>query len=175
MQNMNIKLGYIEESKDDIIVNAANKHLYEGGGVCGAIFRKAHDKGLAKECAEIIRARGSLKDGEVAVTGGYNTNAKYIIHAVDPVYVDGNHGERDALYACYINALNETQNLGCRTITFPAISSGIFGYPKHEAWQVAFEAVRDWQQKHDYEVAVTFYVNSQKSKDIADNVLADMN
>lgn len=121
----------------DCVVNAANESLSAGGGVCGAIFREAGSEELEKAC----KAIGYCSTGSAVITPGFNLNAKYIIHAVGPKWLGGNHNEEKLLHDCYLAAMRLAQERSCKTIGFPVISSGIFGYPKKEAWKVALQAV----------------------------------
>lgn len=120
----------------DCVVNAANEQLLAGGGVCGAIFREAGYDELEKACREI----GHCDTGSAVITPGFGLRAKYIIHAVGPRWRGGNHNERDLLRNCYLTAMRLAREKGCKSVGFPVISSGIFGYPKEEAWEVALLA-----------------------------------
>lgn len=125
----------------DCVVNAANEGLWAGGGVCGAIFKEAGYEKLEKACQEI----GYCRTGSAVITPGFDLKAKYIIHAVGPRWQDGNHNEESLLHNCYQAAMQLAQEKGCKSIGFPVISSGIFGYPKKEAWEVALCAVGNCQ------------------------------
>lgn len=122
----------------DAIVNAANRKLLGGGGVDGAIHRAAGPE-LLEEC----RGLGGCETGKAKVTGGYRLPARYVIHAVGPVYRDGRHGEAELLAGCYRTALRLADERECRSIAFPAISCGIYGYPLPEATGIAVETVRN--------------------------------
>ncbi len=117
----------------DAIVNAANERLLMGGGVCGAIFAAAGAEALTKACAKI----GYCKTGDAVLTRGFALPAKYVIHAVGPVWRGGAEGEPELLAACYDNALALARRQGIRSIAFPLISSGIYGFPKDVALSVA--------------------------------------
>lgn len=134
----------------DCIVNAANEELWAGGGVCGAIFKEAGYEQLERACREI----GHCDTGSAVITPGFNLKAEYIIHAVGPRWSGGNHGESGLLQRCYKAAIMLAQENGCTTIGFPLISSGIYGYPKKEAWEVALKAVKEVQDDMDVYFAV---------------------
>ncbi len=121
----------------DAIVNAANERLAPGGGVCGAIHRAAGPK-LAQACAAI----GHCPTGEARITQGFDLPAKFVIHAVGPVWQGGTRGERDLLASCYRHAIELARHHDCRDIAFPAISTGIFGYPPEAAARVAVSTAR---------------------------------
>ncbi len=123
----------------DAIVNAANKSLLGGGGVDGAIHRAAGPE-LLQAC---IPLNGCLT-GEAKITPGFNLPAHYVIHTVGPVYRDGKHGEPELLKNCYQNALQLAVNNNIRTIAFPAISTGVYGYPQEKAAAIAVETVRSF-------------------------------
>lgn len=125
----------------DCVVNAANERLLAGGGVCGAIFDEAGYERLEMACKEI----GHCDTGSAVITPGFDLKANYIIHAVGPRWQGGNHDEERLLRNCYQAALQLAQERGCKSIGFPVISSGIFGYPKKEAWEVALLAIDSFQ------------------------------
>ena len=140
----------------DAIVNAANTSLQMGGGVCGAIFNAAGAGKLQAACDELA----PIKTGEAVITDGFDLPAKFIIHTAGPVYDDGKHGEEELLRSCYINSLRLAVENDCQSIAFPLISSGIYGYPKAEALDVATTAIRDFINEHDINVSLVVFDKS---------------
>ena len=135
---MEILAGDITTLGVDAIVNAANEQLAGGGGVDGAIHRAAGPK-LLDACREI----GGCPTGQARLTPGFDLPAKYVIHAVGPVYRDGAHGEPELLAGCYRAALQLAREHNLRSIAFSAISTGVYGYPFDRATRLAFETVAD--------------------------------
>jgi O-acetyl-ADP-ribose deacetylase (regulator of RNase III) len=129
--------GDITQLDVDAIVNAANASLLGGGGVDGAIHRAA-GPGLLEEC----RRLGGAETGEVKMTGGHRLAARHVLHAVGPVWQGGGAGEDEALARCYRNALRIAAEAGLRSIAFPAISTGVYGYPIERATRIAVAEVR---------------------------------
>lgn len=132
----------------DAIVNAANTQLSAGGGVCGAIFRAAGYRELQAACDKL----SPIQTGEAVMTPGFNLPAKFIIHTAGPIYNGGNHGEAKLLAACYTNSLKLAAENNLRSIAFPLISSGIYGYPAQEALAVAVTTIKNFLQTHDMEI-----------------------
>lgn len=137
----------------DAIVNAANKALKKGGGVCGAIFDAAGNEQLQKACDKI----GNCNVGEAVLTPGYNLPAKYIIHTVGPIWQDGSYGEAMYLANCYKNSLKLAFEHNLESIAFPLISSGIYGYPKDQALRIAISTISKFLLKNDMQVYLVVY------------------
>ena len=135
------------------IVNAANRSLLGGGGVDGAIHRAA-GPGLLVEC----RGRGGCETGRAKITGGHGLKARHVIHAVGPVWHGGGQGEAELLAGCYRAAMDLAEEAGCRTVAFPASSTGVYGYPATAAAEVAVATLRDWLAgREGYEVALVAF------------------
>jgi O-acetyl-ADP-ribose deacetylase (regulator of RNase III) len=137
---LELRLGDITEEMTDAIVNAANSSLLGGGGVDGAIHRAAGPQLLA-ECRKVRDRRGSLPPGQAVITPGGNLKAKYVIHTVGPVWNGGNMNEPEILKSCYSSAIEEASRQGCLSVSFPSISTGIFGYPVDLAAPIALGAL----------------------------------
>ena len=147
---LRIRKQSITEMDVDCIVNAANSQLRHGGGVCGAIFAAAGARELQAACD----ALGHCTTGEAVITPGFKLKAKYIVHAVGPIWQGGNYNEEKLLYRCYQNAMKVAYTKGCRSIAFPLISSGIYGYPVEDAWRVAIKAIQESPYEMDVIIAV---------------------
>ena len=152
----------------DAIVNAANTDLKPGGGVCGAIHRAAGPE-LAAACAEL---RG-CPTGEARITPGFKLKAKYVIHAVGPVWRGGAAGEAERLASCYRRSLEIAAGLGLATVAFPCISTGLYGYPLEPAARVAVATVRDTAARLDGLREVLFCCFSAADLRVYEAVLAE--
>ena len=161
---LRIRKQSITEMDVDCIANAANSQLRHGGGVCGAIFAAAGARELQAACD----ALGHCPTGEAVITPGFKLKAKYIVHAVGPIWQGGNHNEENLLYRCYQNAMKVACAKGCRSIAFPLISSGIYGYPVKDAWRVAIKAI----QESPYEMDVTIAVIDDRALQLGTSILS---
>lgn len=151
IKHIYIKQGDITKESTDAIVNAANPSLLGGGGVDGAIHRAA-GPGLLEECRNL----GGCNHGEARITGGYNLKAKHVIHTPGPIYRDGRSGEREILQNSYLNSMRLARENNLRSIAFPAISTGVYGYPLEEACEVAINTVLNFMRDENYTMDVYF-------------------
>lgn len=146
-----ILIGDIIDEKCGAIVNAANKELQAGGGVCGAIFKKAGYDELQKEC----NTKSPIKTGEAVITKGYNLNADYIIHAAGPIYKDDSSSID--LFNAYTNSLRVAEENRVYSIAFPSISTGIYGYPVDKASKIAIDAITNFNYKSIGDVRIVCF------------------
>ena len=158
--------GDITHLKVDSIVNAANTSLLGGGGVDGAIHRAA-GKELLAEC----RTLGGCATGDAKITKGYNLPAKFVIHTVGPVWRGGNSGEPEKLASCYQKSLELAVHYEIRTIAFPNISTGVYGYPKNLAAEIAISTVRNFMESHSEIEQVIFCVFDDENFQLYQNIL----
>lgn len=145
--------GDLTEMETDAVVNAANSGLRPGGGVCGAIFAAAGYEDLERACS----ALGHCETGHAVLTEGFALKAKYVIHAVGPVWRGGGEGEAELLRKCYQNALLLAKEHRCHSVAFPLISSGIYGFPKDKALECAKEAIGDFLTVHEMDVYLVLF------------------
>jgi O-acetyl-ADP-ribose deacetylase (regulator of RNase III) len=142
--------GDITKQNTDAIVNAANSSLMGGGGVDGAIHRKGGPK-ILEECKKIRETEWpeGLPTGKAVITKGGNLKARYIVHTIGPIWHGGKHGEPELLAEAYSNSLKIAVSRGLKTIAFPSISTGAYGYPMEEASKVALKTIREFLEKED--------------------------
>jgi O-acetyl-ADP-ribose deacetylase (regulator of RNase III) len=160
MDRIEIVEGDITKQQVDAIINPANTALLGGGGVDGAIHRAAGPQ-LLEEC----RTLGGCLTGEAKITKGYNLPAKWVIHTVGPVWLDGLHGEDELLAKCYRNSLGLAEQLGLRSVAFPAVSTGIYGFPLDRATHIAFTEVRKFLEKNNSIERVIFVCFGQTARE----------
>jgi O-acetyl-ADP-ribose deacetylase len=151
IKHIHVKQGDITRESTDAIVNAANPSLLGGGGVDGAIHRAA-GPGLLQECRKL----GGCSHGEARITGGHNLNAKHVIHTPGPIYKNGKSGEADILKNSYMNSLLLAREHHLKSISFPAISTGVYGYPKEAACKIAVDTSIEFMKKYDYMIEIYF-------------------
>ena len=152
-----LREGDITKVAADAIVNAANSALAGGGGVDGAIHR-AGGPAIMRELDAIRREIGRCPTGSAIATGAGKLPAKYVLHAVGPVYRDGRHGEPELLAGCYRTCLALAEERGVETISFPAISAGVYGYPLADAARIAIREVKAHLEKPDAKVRMAIFV-----------------
>lgn len=143
---LSLMVGDITKQKTDAIVNAANSSLMGGGGVDGAIHRAGGPK-ILEECMKIREKQGGCDTGEAVITTGGNLPAKYVIHTVGPIWGGGNHKEPELLANCYKNSLKLSVENDIKTVSFPSISTGAYGYPIDQAGEVALKVIIDFLKK----------------------------
>ena len=149
----------------DAIVNTANPKPVIGSGTDSAIYAAAGEEKLLAQRGKI----GTIHPGQAVYTDAFNLHARYIIHTVGPVWIDGNHGESEILRSCYENSLALADKLGCTSVAFPLISSGVYGFPKDEALSVAYSAIGKFVMTH--EMMVTLVVLDRKELHMSENLM----
>jgi O-acetyl-ADP-ribose deacetylase (regulator of RNase III) len=157
MSKIEIQVGDIATLAVEAIVNAANPRMLGGGGVDGAIHRAAGRR-LVEACRQVQEVRPGVRcpTGEAQITPGFDLPARFVIHTVGPVWSGGSHGESERLTACYRNSLQLAADRGIRSIAFPAISTGVYGYPKDQAAGIALDTVHNWLKQHELPERVIF-------------------
>ncbi|MBI1228368.1 MAG: O-acetyl-ADP-ribose deacetylase [Bacteroidetes bacterium] len=155
MKKLEVLKGDITKIEVDAIVNAANSSLMGGGGVDGAIHR-AGGPAILEECRKIVAKQGGCKTGEAVITTAGNLPAKFVIHTVGPVWNGGQKKEAEKLANCYQNSLELAVKNNCKTIAFPCISTGVYGYPIAQAAEVAVAAVKAFLKENESVEKVKF-------------------
>ena len=172
MSSIDIKLIGITDLDTDCIVNAANSGLAMGSGVCGAIFRAAGPRELQAACDKI----GYCPTGGAVITPGFALKAKYVIHAVGPIWNGGAYNEAQLLYSAYKQSLRVAKENGLHSIAFPLISSGIYGYPKDGAWERALLSCKDFiEANKDYQIDIIFAVLDDEAMQLGRKTMTDLN
>ncbi len=161
--------GDITREDVDAIVNAANQSMRGGGGVDGSIHRAAGSK-LLEECVQ--KHPDGCPTGEARLTSGHDLLARYVIHTAGPVYRGGNHGEAELLAACHQNSIALATEHGIRTLAFPAISTGVYGYPKEAAAEATFAALESALAAHPSIAAVRVVLFSEADHAIYQKAMA---
>ena len=167
-ENITIVMGDITELDTDVIVNAANESLLGGGGVDGAIHRAAGPE-LLEECRKL----NGCPTGEAKLTEAYRLPAKYVIHTVGPIWAGGNSGEPGLLASCYRNSLNLAENNGLKSIAFPSISTGVYGYPFAEACEIAITEIQEFLNESGARINVILVTHSQNDFDTYRSIYDD--
>lgn len=155
----------------DAVVNAANSSLMGGGGVDGAIHR-AGGPAILEGCKKIVARQGGCKTGEAVITTAGNLPAKFVIHTVGPVWKGGGRNERELLANCYKNSLQLAVDNGCKTVAFPNISTGVYGFPKDEAAKIAVQTTVDFLDKSTAMEKVIFVCFDEENFRLISNELA---
>ncbi len=168
MSLIEIKKIGITQLDTDAVVNAANTGLWEGGGVCGFIFRDAGSEEMTAACRKI----GHCDEGSAVITPGFKLPAKYVIHAVGPRWFGGENNEPKVLYSAYMQSLLLAKENDLHSIGFPLISAGIFGYPVDKAWERAIRACNDFiKDNPDYDIKIIFAVLDDRILEIGEKTL----
>ncbi len=173
VKGVKVQIALCDITKEDVdaIVNAANSNLKHGGGVAWAIVKKGGMQ-IQRESDEYVREHGIVPTGSVAVTGAGKLKAKYVIHAVGPVWRGGNHNEDELLYSAVMNSLKKAEELRARSIAMPAISTGIYGFPKDRAAKIFGKAIADFikTEKKGLELIRICHIDEQSGRIFAENM-----
>ena len=161
-----LQQGDITKLAVDAIVNAANQALAGGGGVDGAIHRAAGAAELQAACRKL----GGCQTGDAKITPGFKLPARYIIHTVGPVYADGHQGEPELLASCYRRSLEVAVENGLKTVAFPAISTGVYGYPFEAATQIALRTVGEFLAENQSIQRAIFVFFSRSDFELASTI-----
>jgi O-acetyl-ADP-ribose deacetylase (regulator of RNase III) len=161
--------GDITRQDTDAIVNAANAQLRPGGGVCGAIHRAGGPK-IAEECRQL----GGCPPGEARLTTGGDLKARYVIHTVGPIYQGGGHREAETLASCYRESLKLASAKGLRSLAFPSISTGAYGYPLAAAAEIALRTTLDYLARHPEITLVRFVLFGRPAYETYESVLKEL-
>jgi len=159
----------ITKVKADVIVNTANPRAVIGAGTDSAIYHAAGEKELLAERKKI----GDIAPGQAVETPAFGLQAKYIIHTVGPVWIDGNHGERETLHSCYRNSLNLADKLKAESIAFPLIATGVYGFPKDEALNIALQEIGSFLLTHEMQVILVVF--DRKSFELSGSLIRGIN
>ncbi len=154
----------------DAIVNAANSRLAGGGGVDGSIHRAGGPQ-ISEECEAIRKEKGGCKTGEAVITSAGNMPSTYVIHTVGPIWHGGTKGEEELLRNCYKNTLHLAKNHLVKSIAFPNISTGVYGYPKQNAARAAIDEVKKFLGNDDFIEEVIFVCFDKENHDIYSTLL----
>jgi len=168
MVKIEVRKADITRLEVDAIVNAANKSLLGGGGVDGAIHRAAGPS-LLEECQTL----NGCETGQAKITRGYDLPARYVIHTVGPVWHGGTRGEPRLLASCYKKSLELAENHQCVSIAFPNISTGVYGFPKKQAAEIAIETVKSFRDTAEYIRHIIFTAFDRENYDIYHNLLEE--
>lgn len=166
--NIQIKEEDITNEKVDAIVNAANNTLLGGGGVDGAIHKKGGHL-ILEQCKKI----GGCPTGEARITTAGNLPAKYVIHTVGPIYKDGKHNEAQLLYKAYYNSLKLANEYNLKTVSFPSISTGAYGYPANEAVKVVVSVVKDFLNEDHHFEEINFILFNKENYEIYREIFSE--
>ncbi len=158
----------ITKVKADAIVNTANPKPVIGSGTDTAIYKAAGEKLLLTERKKI----GDIAPGQAVSTDAFHLDAKYVIHTVGPAWIDGNHGERNILHSCYRNSLEKAASLGCKSIAFPLIATGVYGFPKDEALQIALSEINKFLLSNDMKVILVVF--DRKAFELTGKLVGDI-
>ena len=158
----------ITKVKADVIVNTANPYPVIGSGTDSAVYRTAGEQQLLAERKRI----GNIAPGQVAVTPAFNLPAKFIIHTVGPAWEEGNHGERDILHSCYVKSLLKAVELKANSIAFPLIATGVYGFPKDEALNIALSEIGKFLLTHDMKVILVVF--DRKAFELSGQLVGDI-